>query len=400
MIFVKKILFFVESTFNKRDYERFGIEILKNRGFYVEIWDFTPLLRRNYFKKYTPPDYMDSDFILRIATKEEFLRNVTDLKGNEIVMNIIGGVNKSNYFIYEAFKRYKIHYGNLRFGPILKYDKQSIVRLRIAYFIANPFKTLHKIFGVTMRKRLIRGLEENEAYLPNYIMCGGKAAFNYAKHTAGNNTKLILVHELDYDLFLNENENSSKNIYGDYAVFLDQYNPFHPEQHGQGVAMTRTYCAPDLYYNEINKYFLQIEKSFGLEVIIASHPRANNNDYFEGRKVSRGDTIKLVKHSKLVLAHYSAATNFAILYNKPVIFITSSKFTIRHKLDTKRFAKELGSIPVDISNKNIKITQLPTINEEKYNLYKENYIKMKGLPEKNTWEIFADYCENLSSRNN
>jgi hypothetical protein len=60
----------------------------------------------------------------------------------------------------------------------------------------------------------------------------------------------------------------------------------------------------------------------------------------------------------------------------------------------------LGSIPVDISNKNIKMTQLPTINEEKYNLYKENYIKMKGLPEKNTWEIFADYCENLSSRNN
>jgi len=41
---IMKVIYLVESLFCKRDYERFGIDIMKENGFQVEVWDFTPFL--------------------------------------------------------------------------------------------------------------------------------------------------------------------------------------------------------------------------------------------------------------------------------------------------------------------------------------------------------------------
>jgi len=38
---IKRIIFLVEMKFNFRDYQRFGIEILQQNGFSVEVWDMT-----------------------------------------------------------------------------------------------------------------------------------------------------------------------------------------------------------------------------------------------------------------------------------------------------------------------------------------------------------------------
>jgi hypothetical protein len=42
---IAKIIYLIESPFNKRDYERFGIETFIQDGFEVYVWDFTPFLR-------------------------------------------------------------------------------------------------------------------------------------------------------------------------------------------------------------------------------------------------------------------------------------------------------------------------------------------------------------------
>ena len=44
MINITKIIFFIEAHFNQRDYNRFGIPVLLENGFEVEVWDFTPFL--------------------------------------------------------------------------------------------------------------------------------------------------------------------------------------------------------------------------------------------------------------------------------------------------------------------------------------------------------------------
>lgn len=385
---MRKIIFFIKSTFNERDYNRFGIEILKNRGFDIEFWDFTSLFRKEYQENYTPPDYLNSDYIMPIGSREEFFRKIKNLK-EEIIVNLYPGNRTSDNFIYDALKKYNIHYGINLLGSVPELGLLS--RLQVAIIMYKPFGVLERIF-----KKLFIVNGVGEKIFPNFILCGGSADTDKARYWTDNsdNTKLILAHALDYDLFLKEEKTPSNGINKNYAVFLDQYIPFHSDLHDSDACWPKTYHH-NLYYSKINNFFSIIEQDLGLEVIIASSPRANYNDYFEGRKVIRGRTIQLIKHSNLVLAHFSLAIGFAVLYKKPLISITDKEYTKYIQLWVKRIAEELGNIPVDI-NKNMKNILIPEVNEERYNLYKENYIKMKGTPEKNTWEIFADYCEHLS----
>ena len=57
---IPKIYFFIRSTFNKRDYRRFGVEIFKRHAYEVYIYNFTSLFKKEYLK-YTPPDIIEYD---------------------------------------------------------------------------------------------------------------------------------------------------------------------------------------------------------------------------------------------------------------------------------------------------------------------------------------------------
>ena len=41
---ISKIVFFVASPFDKRDFKRFDIDILRSNGFEVFVYDFSPIL--------------------------------------------------------------------------------------------------------------------------------------------------------------------------------------------------------------------------------------------------------------------------------------------------------------------------------------------------------------------
>ena len=47
---IKKIICFVVLPFCQRDFERFGIEIIRNNGFYVENGILTPIINNKLFK--------------------------------------------------------------------------------------------------------------------------------------------------------------------------------------------------------------------------------------------------------------------------------------------------------------------------------------------------------------
>jgi hypothetical protein len=387
---MKKIILFINSTFNKRDYNRFGIEILKRRGFDIEIWDFTPMFREEYLKNYTPPDYLNLDFIFPIASKEEFFRKIKNLEGREIAVDLYPGSQVDNNFKYDALKKYNVRYGINLLGTHPELGLFS--RLQLAFELYSSSHVLKLLL-----KKLIRLTNKEKKYIPYFILCGDKKKFDKVKNMYGNNINLVLAHTWDYDLFLKEEENPSSNTYGDYAVFLDQILFNHPDAYGSRIQAKNNYL--NVYYKTINKFFDKIERDLKLKVIIASHPRRNEKGCFNGRMEVGSQTLQLVRHSKLVIAHYSLSIGFAVLYKKPIIFVADSnrKYLSWYKIWTKRLADELGNISVDMNKINNNIIQIPKVNIEKYNLYQENYIKMKGTPEKNTWEIFADYCETLPS---
>ena len=60
-------------------------------------------------------------------------------------------------------------------------------------------------------------------------------------------------------------------------------------------------------------------------------------------------TIHLIKNAEMVLTHASTALNFGVLYNKPIIFLTSNDYSITYKNSINFAAKALLKSPIDVS---------------------------------------------------
>jgi len=139
-------------------------------------------------------------------------------------------------------------------------------------------------------------------------------------------------------------------------------------------------------------------------VIIAAHPRSNyhkKGNPFNKRQYIYNETTNLVKYSKFVIVHASTATNFAVLYNKPIIFISSTKYSTKYQKLIRFHSTVFNKSPINISQEStIDFETEMKIDNDSYKNYKEDYIKETGTPEKSVWEIFADHCEDIKRNYN
>lgn len=175
---------------------------------------------------------------------------------------------------------------------------------------------------------------------------------------------------------------------GRFAVFLDQYYPYHPDvKIDGGKAPT-----PALYFNALNCFFDRIEQELGLEVIIAAHPKAMyRNHEFGARKLYKYRTAELVKASDLVIAHDSMAISFAILYRRPLYLCYTSEFLKMGRTTMslmRKNAKQLGCplIPLDDEYE----LALPLVNERTYAEYQYSYLTSEESESRFNIDIIAD----------
>ena len=97
-----------------------------------------------------------------------------------------------------------------------------------------------------------------------------------------------------------------------------------------------------------------------------------------------------------MIAHASTAINFAVLFNKPVLFITTKELQqniISSYIES--MALKLGKKPIyiDDSTKIDSEIDFLSINEKDYDMYKNSYIKKDGSEDLPFWQIFANYIK-------
>ena len=171
----------------------------------------------------------------------------------------------------------------------------------------------------------------------------------------------------------------TKNIYENlfdfkYVVFLDEYIIHHPDLKIHNMKFDKE----EIYYRELNRFFEYIEKFFKLKVIIASHSRSNlefNKSKFPRYKVFKGNTVQLVKYSESVILHASTSINFAVIFSKPILFLTTYRMKV-NRLDNEILASWFNRKPLNISKKYSKDQILRSFsNQKKYNdQYFKNFI--------------------------
>ncbi len=379
----KKILFFVESTFNQRDYKRFGFEILRARGFEVIVWDFTPLLRKKFYNFSIPSDSSSIKYKYHeiIADKSDFYRLSLQLNNN-IIAIMLFGLRANTKFIFDQLVNNQVLFGFCQLGLIPTRPRKLIEK--IFSLIENPKLLLSK-------SRSFFQIGVNNSIYSNFIITGGRGASQYNKYPKNNHTKIIKTHTLDYDLYINDKSKGSVPIVHDkYAVFLDEFVPFHPDYLHMDI---KPDCSFEDYYPDINRMFNKVESEYNLKVVIAAHPSSDYNkkeNPFNKRICIRDETINLVKYSDLVIIHASTAINFAILYNKPILFITSHKYSSRFNKIIQFTSSVFRKTAINIGKSSLDFDLDMKVDKSLYKSYKERFIKAPGTPEKTVWDIFAD----------
>lgn len=386
---ITKIIYLIESPFNRRDYERFGIDIFIRDGFEVYVWDFTPFLHPQVDSSVVPPDTVEYKNLMRFNSKRDAIAAISKEWGDCFVVSLIS-YRRGTFSIFRQISKnnipYSVFMSNSIPNPYSNKSKKDLfkkLRRRLtpkklidSFFIRIP----PFLFGVS----------------PTTFALSGGAKSSTKMPLINRKTEVTWIHTLDYDIYLDNKE--SVQCETKMAVFLDQYLPFHPDGIHTGTSPPVT---SDEYYPLLCKFFNYMEEELGLNVVIAAHPRSHYDklpDFFQGRKVILGKTVELVKDSNLVILCFSSALNFPVLYKKPMIFVTMDRLEKTVYGDyISKFASYFRKTPINISrNISIDLGKEFFIDEEGYAKYKHDFIKIEGTEELPFWQVVSNKIKELN----
>lgn len=381
-----------QNAMSERDYRRFGIPMLLQRGCRVSVVDIADIMRpRTVAHRSNYPNLTGVNFIVA-STSKEIMATVPLLATADVIYHFAEGgyVEPENLTVFQALTKAG--------RPYLTFAANAFPAWDRGLSTAGLGRRLRDAFGRRQQIKLSRSLL---AKLPlsllglrpvDYVVVGGRISM--ATRLGGPKTKMIQAHTMDYDIFLDERHRDEP--VEDVAVFLDEFRPFHPDVALQGYDRI---VDPELYYAQLRQLFDRIEAELGLKVVVAANPLANYHerpDLFGGREVLRMQTARQVLRSRLVIAHRSTAIGWAIMAHKPIMLIATQENYLH---PTQRpyfdgFAAALGKPIIFYDNPtDVDLSTVMTKDDSRYDAYLSTYVKQPGSPDLPIWEIvYAQLC--------
>jgi hypothetical protein len=387
---LKKIVYLIEQPLDERNFDRFGIQAWIDRNWIVEVWDLTPLAHPGVWRNFLGSNGNLKEFsgYFPIASKGELNDRYLTLGRLEHFIDLTG----ENYCSIRV-KASLIQRGSVRVicapGSIPEPQRtkgSGLISKLWKAFAAGPTRTLNTLCTVIVGKLtapLIR---------PGLAIVSGEISLR----SVGTSCETIMAHSFDYDFYLKLSKSSGPPQRG-YAVFVDQDLCFHSDFIYQRMPFVVT---PEKYFPAVCRCLKRISRALNLELRIAAHPRASYRqrdfDYFEGVPISYGRTAELIKDCRVVVCHDSTAIHFAVLFDKPMIFVTSDELIPKYEgRSIAQAAAEFGksAINLDADLQSVDWQEEMYLDSRKYAEYKNKYIKMDGSPERPMWDVVIDHIE-------
>jgi hypothetical protein len=373
-----RIIFFVESYFQQRDYQRYGVDALLAAGVDVAVWETFRPFKNEYANAYYPSDPAAFSGLRHFRSIREIVQAIGQLGVTDtLFLPWAWADSRSHSAIFREITRRNLNFGTFVMGTV------PVVSPR-----RNRFPSVRQL------------VDRLYAQIPNMLrrtrpwgfvlLCGGDILASCAE--AFPHAQKIWTHTWDYDLVL-EARDAPEVSDSRHIVFLDEYVPFHPDYVANRRPPPNTAAE---YYPKLTGLFTALERQLGLPVIIAAHPRSKYNadrDYFGGRPVVRGETCALVKNAALVLTHCSISNNFTVAFRKPALILSTdglrSSFYGPYIAAT---AIALGAPTVDLDRFDPSVAiEIPKVCEDRYQEFHRLIIKRIDSADENTWRTVARY---------
>jgi len=335
------IIFFVETPILTRYYKRYGIKELRDMGFNVTIFDLSPVLLPVAYKNITS-DLCDYDKLgFKLFKNFKYIKKaLKDCSPQNTLIICSMGYRFEYRKLFSLLKKYKLHYCYFM-QELSVTDGEKIKRSIIQKFSPGSLKRF-------ITRRIPKSIQ-NVQFADFILGCGyDKEIIKIYKSSrlCKKDCPIYFFHSSNYEECL-INKGKKPLMPNDYCVFIDQYLPYHPDNLDAGIKLDA-----GKYYNELNKFFDFIEKTYGIQVVIAAHPRSNyklHPECFPHRKIFKNETCMLVKDCRFVIYHFSNSLSYATLFKKPILIVTNKEINNIFCKSINKICHNLNNKPIDIS---------------------------------------------------
>jgi len=392
---MNKFIHIVSSPFSQRDYDRYGVAILQADGFDVEVWNIGKVVNSDAYEKTA---HLSGRFEIETVfdTKNEFLESYR--KQEKAFFFVAASYAFNSLFLFRELSR-----GSHIFSISVSYPDsilfQAVGDGKAKVFKQNKTSLFSKLKEMSLKKISDKLMLTVSPWVfgvrhANCVFSGGDKS-RLSNPLIGANTQVVNIHVNDYDTFLQNPPRRS--VDNKYAVFIDQNLPSNTDPF---FSKTAKVASARNYFPSMANFFDRLEKHLKMPVKIAAHPRADydsNPEVFGGRELLQGETARLVNDSALVIAHYSGAVNFAVMYRKPLIFITTNELKASFRQPAiKAISSHFNKQPFNIdSDCEIDWKHEMEVDAEIYDQYIFNFIKKPGTPERLFWQVVGEHANNL-----
>ncbi len=396
----KKIILLWPFGFRKFDWKRYELSYLEKENFEIEVHELVNFLI---------PHFTSAFHELLKDEKVKRFKNFSEWKN---YMHNHIKENKENIFILKHALDNNINFNFLKINREIK--KLDIKTLKISG-ISHPVMTLQKkfylnhffqnmirqfkknVFAFNIRKFILNFLYLNFYKKDDYNLCFNKINFD-RKYL--DKTTNIKANSFDYSssiIIQKTTPNLKKNF--KYALFLEAPTPLFKGDEliweGQNEGFTK-----EKWFPSLRTFFDKLEKHLNLKVIVAPHPKVKHEKfppYYGGRAVSEQSLVESSYQADLIITHWSAGLSFGVIYNKPIMLITSDELIKNQEFVRQQelFSKELGTDIINIDKKidETKINKILEIDKAKYLEYIQNYCTTRTDGKRN-FQIITDIINN------
>ena len=392
---IERIILVVESPLSIRDADRFGISLLEDAGFVVEVWEVAPL---------TLPTAEHSDVVrpagvtlVRLATMGELREACASLSRHDAVVSLIGRQGPSTVrcahvlavlaasralwcaaSFRASWERTMPDVQTAAFAPDLTLPQHLILRCWVA--------------GKSFARRVLswsgRGRPAMEIR-PLDIAWVATSPHEFSAGLVGPDTRIIPVHALDLDML--GRSCSPDPTAGGFIAYLDGLGPLHPDNIALGVASAGP-SARD-YFGFLNRGLTWLAAQTGLPVIVAAHPRAPRDGsleaWYDGLEVRFGRTAETIAAADLVVMSYpSDALAMVVALGKPLIVITSQRTSRDERVMARAVARLLRARLYTVERLPGRLRP-PIPDARRYARIRERFVKRAGSAAGSYWACVA-----------
>ena len=388
----KKLIFLNPIKFSKIFTKNYQLLFLQ-KNFDIELHQFCNFDKQNeIFNNFFVNKEEEKKFNIKtFYTVTSWKRYIQILTNKEIkketkleIINITHSYNSFKYlFVLKFLRDKKINFAMIK-NPSLPTYKISGNTVKLKYnifrLILTFLRKIKQFYKLSIKVILIKKIEFILNIEPNKIFVAGeffKKSLN--KKFSSNKFEIIDFNSVDYSNFINfkKKKKKKKKIKYKYAVFIAEPGP---TNFNDFVYMGLKYdLESDVIYEKNCNFFRSIEKNSNLKVIIASHPKSENDKYLYPKfLIVKNNIIELVKNCEFVIAIRSTAISYAVIFKKPIIFLTNKFRKLdQNEIKFDRFlASFFNSTPIDIAenfdNKDFK--KFLKVNNRLYENYLKDYL--------------------------